>query len=82
MVVENRMYQQLHKIWEEKVCRINIFWSILGKLGQNILCTPKKCLFLHLWIVESSVLFDDCSTDKCDDIIDDYYDSDDGECVY
>jgi len=39
---ENRMQQHLQKLCMEKGCRINVFRTILGKVGQRILCTPQN----------------------------------------
>jgi len=48
MVEENVMYQQLQKIWREKVWHINVFWANLGKFGQISLTPQKTGLLLHL----------------------------------
>jgi len=48
MVEENIMFQQLQKIYREKVCRIKVFLPNFRKFGQKILCIPKYCLILHL----------------------------------
>jgi len=44
MVEENilGLYQNLQKIYREKVCRMNVFSNKFGKFGQNILCTCAK----------------------------------------
>jgi len=53
LVEENIKYQELQKICREKVCRIKVFWANLEKFRQNIICTPKKFPFLHLWLSEA-----------------------------
>jgi len=36
------MYQQLKIICRLKVCRMDVFWTNLVNVWQNILCTHKK----------------------------------------